>query len=173
MSEIGIHPAHIEHAQLQAKGASAQKQQQAKATLERLQGECDALNARIQAMEKRVPLKAIQDPDTIVHHETERKTLTQLIKVVAYRSESCLARMVEPFFARHDDEIRAFLKAVFQLPGDIIPDYERHELRVRLYAMANNRSQRALIALCDHLNVQQIPYPGADLRLVYEAIQSH
>ena len=81
--------------------------------------------------------------------------------------------MVEPFFARHDDEIRAFLKAVFQLPGDIIPDYERHELRVRLYAMANNRSQHALIALCDHLNVQQIPYPGTDLRLVYEAIQSH
>jgi hypothetical protein len=165
--------AHIEHAQVQAKGASGEKQEQAKAMLERLQGECEALNARIQAAEKRVPLKAIQDPDTIVHHETERKTLTQLIKVVAYRSESCLARMVEPFFARHDDEVRAFLKAVFQLPGDIIPDYERHELRVRLYGMANNRSQHTLIALCDHLNAQRLQYPGTDLQLVYEAIQSH
>jgi hypothetical protein len=39
--------------------------------------------------------------------------------------------------------------------------------------MANNRSQQALIALCDHLNVQQLQYPGTDLRLVYEAVQSH
>jgi hypothetical protein len=32
----------------------------------------------------------------------ERKTITQLIRVVAHRSESCLASIVEPFFARHD-----------------------------------------------------------------------
>ena len=124
-------------------------------------------------MEKRVPLKTILDADDIVQHETERKTITQLIKVVAYRSKSCLASIVEPFFARHDDEARAFLKAVFRLPGDIIPDRERHELRVRLYGLANNRSQQALIALCDCLNARQANYPGTELRLVYEAIQSH
>ena len=49
-------------------------------------------------MEKRVPLNSIQDADKIVHHEGERKTITQLIKIVAYRSESCLASIVEPFF---------------------------------------------------------------------------
>ena len=96
------------------------------------------LTVRINDMEKRVPLNSIQDADRIVHHERERKTITQLIKLVAYRSESCLARIVEPFFARHDDEVRAFLKAVFRLPGDIIPDYERNKLRVRLYGLANN-----------------------------------
>jgi hypothetical protein len=91
--------------------------------------------------------------------------------VVAYRSESC--SIVEPFFARHDDEVRAFLKAVFCLPGDILPDYERQELRVRLYGLANNRSQQALIALCKYLNTQQMKYPGTHLRLVYDAVQSH
>jgi len=138
-----------------------------------LDRECDQLTARINDMEKRVPLNRIQDADKIVHHERERKTITQLIKVVAYRSESCLARIVEPFFARHDDEVRAFLKAVFRLPGDIIPDYERNELRVRLYGLANNRSQQALIALCEYLNTQHMKYPGTNLRLIYEAIQSH
>ena len=59
------------------------------------------------------------------------------------------------------------------LPGDIVPDYEHHELRVRLYGLANNRSQQALIALCEYLNTQQMKYPGANLRLVYDAIQSH
>jgi len=164
---------HAQHAKQQRDGASPAKQAKAKEAIERLEKECDQLTARINDMEKRVPLNSIQDTDKIVHHEGERKTITQLIKIVAYRSESCLASMVEPFFARHDDEVRAFLKAAFRLPGDIIPDYQRNELRVRLYGLANNRSQQALIALCEYLNAQQMKYPSTNLRLVYEAIQSH
>ena len=92
---------------------------------------------------------------------------------MAYRTESALARTVEPFFARHDDEVRICLKAAFRLPGDLIPDHTRHELRVRLHGLANNRSQQALIALCEYLDTQQVTYPGTDLRLVYETVQSH
>jgi hypothetical protein len=165
--------AHAQQAKQSSDGTSPAKQQKAKKTIERLERECDQLSERINAMEKRVPLKSIYDADKIVHHERERKTITQLIKVVAYRSESCLASIVEPFFARHDDEVRAFLKALFCLPGDIIPDDERHELRVRLYGLANNRSQQALSALCQYLNTQQMKYPGTNLRLVYDAVQSH
>lgn len=165
--------AYAQQAKQQRDDASPAKQAKTIEAIERLERECDQLTARIHAMEKRVPLNSIQDADKIVHHEGERKTITQLIKIVAYRSESCLASIVEPFFARHDDEVRAFLKAVFRLPGDIIPDYERNELRVRLYGLANNRSQQALIALCKYLNTQQMTYPSTHLRLVYEAIQSH
>jgi hypothetical protein len=165
--------AHVRHAAQQRDGASAAKQAKEAETIERVESECDQLGERIKAMEKRVPLKTVLDADKIVQHETERKTITQLIKVVAYRSESCLVSLVEPFFARYDDEARAFLKSVFRLPGDIIPDHERHELRVRLYGLANNRSQQALIALCECLNTQQAIYPGTELRLVFEAIQSH
>ena len=165
--------AYAQQAKQQRDDASPDKQAKTIEAIERLERECDQLTARIHAMEKRVPLNSIQDADKIVHHEGERKTITQLIKIVAYRSESCLASIVEPFFARHDDEVRAFLKAVFRLPGDIIPDYERNELRVRLYGLANNRSQQALLALCKYLNTQQMTYPSTHLRLVYEAIQSH
>jgi len=165
--------AHTQQAKQHRDGASVAKQEQQKKAIEQLDRECDQLSERIKTTLKRVPLNTIHDADKIVHHERERKTITQLIKVVAYRSESRLARIVEPFFARHEQEVRAFLKAVFRLPGDIIPDYERHELRVRLYGLANNRSQQALIALCDELNTRQTQYPGTNLRLVYDAIQSH
>jgi hypothetical protein len=165
--------AHVRHAEQQRDGASPAKKTKGTKMIERLERECDQLSERIKAMEKRVPLNTVLDAEKIVQHEGERKTITQLIKVVAYRSESCLAHLVEPFFARHDDEARAFLKAVFRLPGDILPDHERQELRVRLYGLANNRSQQALVALCDFLNTQQANYPGTKLRLVYEAIQSH
>ena len=165
--------AHVRRATQQRDGASAAKQAQEVQTIERLERECEELGERIQALEKRVPLKSVLEEDQIVQHEIERKTITQLIKVVAYRSERCLASLVEPFFARHDDEARAFLKTVFRLSGDILPDHERHELRVRLYGLANNRSQQALIALCECLNTQRAIYPGTELRLVFEAIQSH
>lgn len=165
--------AHVRRAVQQRDGATAAKQAKEAQTIERLERECDELGERIKAMDKRVPLKSVLDADKIVQHETERKTITQLIKVVAFRSESCLASLVKPFFARHDDEARAFLKAVFRLPGDILPDHERQELRVHLYGLANNRSQQALIALCECLNTQQAIYPGTELRLVFEAIRSH
>jgi hypothetical protein len=165
--------AHAQQAEQQRDGASPTQQAKSKEAIERLDRECDQLTARINDMQKRVPLNSIQDADRIVHHKRERKTITQLIRLVAYRSESCLARIAEPFFVRHNDEVRAFLKAVFHLPGDIIPDYERNELRVCLYGLANNRAQQALTALCDYLKTQHMRYPGTDLRLIYEAIQSH
>jgi hypothetical protein len=113
------------------------------------------------------------EADKIVQHETERKTITQLIKVVAYRSESCLASLIEPFFARSDDEVRAFLKTVFRLPGDILPDHERQATAGAPVRIGEQPIPTALIALCDCLNAQQAIYPGTDLRLVFEAIQSH
>jgi transposase len=165
--------AHVRQAAQQRDAAATAKQAQEAALIKRLAADCDQLAEHLKTLDKRVPLKTVMEAEQIVQHETERKTITQLIKVVAYRSERCLASLVEPFFARHDDEVHAFLKAVFQLPGDILPDYERQELRIRLYGLANHRSQQALIALCACLNTQQVVYPGTELQLVFEAIQSH
>ena len=165
--------AHVRQAAQQRDAASTAKHAKEAALIKRLEADCDQLAERLKALDKRVPLKSAMEVEEIVQHETERKTITQLIKVVAYRSERCLASLLEPFFARHDDEVHAFLKAVFQLPGDILPDHERQELRVRLYGLANHRSQQALVALCQCLNTQQVVYPGTELQLVFEAIQSH
>lgn len=140
---------------------------------DRIQREIKDLTTRRDALPRRVMLKEIHDPKRLVHHEIERKTLTRALKTLAYRSESCLARIVEPFFARRDDEIRSFLKAAFRMTGDLVSDPERGELRVRLYGLANRRAQKALLALCEQLNQRPVTYPGTQLRVVYEAIASH
>ena len=89
--------------------------------------------------------------------------------MVAYRAETELANLVGPFLGyHHDDEARSFLRQIFQLPGDIIPDPAAGILRVRLHGMANWRSNRALAELCDFLNSYDTRYPGTDLRLVLE-----
>jgi len=37
----------------------------------------------------------------------------------------------------------------------------------------NNQSQQAFTVLCEYLNTQQMKYSSTNLRLLYEAIQSH
>jgi hypothetical protein len=44
----------------------------------------------------------------------------------------------------HSDEARSFLREVFQLPADLIPDPAAGTLVVRLHGMSNWRSNRAL-----------------------------
>jgi hypothetical protein len=118
-------------AQQQRDGATVAQQAKTLEAVERLTAECEQLSVQIAATDQRVPLHSLHAPDALVHHERERKTITQLIKVVAYRSERTLASLIEPFFARHDEEVYAFLKAAFCLPGDLIPDEAGKELRSR------------------------------------------
>jgi len=131
--------------------------------------EIDQLKARVSALPKEVPLDEVLETDEIVRLEPERKLITDAIKIIAYRAESSLARLTEPFFARHEDEARTFLKSVFQATADLIPDQRRRTLTVRFHGLSNPRSTRALSALCEVVSTTDICYPGTALRLRFEA----
>lgn len=135
-----------------------------------LRDECDALQDEMRALPKRVPVAEATKGCEIVKLEEDRKRLSDALKTIGYRSETSLASLVSPAYARHEDEVRGFLKAVFQLPGDLVPDSEERVLRVRLHGMANPRSTHALQALCDTVNSRECLYPGTDLRLHFEVL---
>jgi hypothetical protein len=121
-----------------------------------------------------VPVGQVRDPQSLVRLEQERKTVVDQVKMTAYRAETELARLVGPLLGpHHEDEARSFLRQVFQLSADIIPEPESNTLRVRLHSMANWRSNRALAGLCSILNSYEACYPGTDLRLVLEASPSN
>ncbi len=119
-----------------------------------------------------VLLRQLMDEKDIVQLEQERKRITDVIKMAAYRAESELAALLGPSLGiHHQDEARSFLENAFNLPADLIPDTEAGTLTVRLYGMANPRSNRALAELCAFLNEQpgyQIPFPGTRLRIRLE-----
>jgi len=147
----------------QAEGPGlARKIQSQEARLERLED-------HYQGLASHVPVGQVQDPGTVVRLEQERKRLTDQVKMVAYRAETELANLVGPLLGRyHDDEARSFLRQVFQLPADLLPDHKAGTLRIRLHGMANARSNRALAGLCEILNGYETRYPGTQLRLVLE-----
>jgi hypothetical protein len=130
---------------------------------------CERLEAELKALPERVPVRAVMDGKAVVRLERERKIITDTMKMVAYRAETQLANLVGPLLPFRDDEARKFMRHVFELPGDILPDYEQGKLIVRLHSMANPRSNNALRALCEVLNELDVCYPGTELRLVLGA----
>lgn len=140
--------------------------------IKELRGACEQLEAEIKALPKRVPVVETMDDTPIVQLERERKILTDTFKMVAYRAETQLANLVGPLLPYRDDEARKFLRQVFELPADLLPDYDQRTLTVHLHSMTTPRHNHALATLCDVLNDLAVCYPGTELRLVLQATQT-
>ena len=108
------------------------------------------------------------DEAEIVTLAPEAKHLTDTVKMVAYRAETGLVRLLAPHYARTEDEGHALIREMLASSADIIPDPAVKRLRVRVHALANPRSNEALARLCDTLTALEVQYPGTDLTLVYE-----
>ena len=140
--------------------------------IKRLRSIQDQLQAEIKSLPARVPVRETMDGEPIVSLERERKIITDSIKMVAYRAETQLANIVGPLLPYRDDEARKFMRQVFELPADLLPDYEQGKLVVRLHSMTTPRHNRTLAALCTVLNELGVCYPDTKLRLVLEATQA-
>ena len=136
-----------------------------------LRGQHARLKTELKALPKRVPVEETIEGAPVVQLERERKIITDTFKMVAYRAETQLANLVGPLLPDRGDEARKFMRQVFALPADLLPDYEQGTLLVRLHSMSTPRDNQALATLCGVLNDLAVCYPGTELRLVLEATQ--
>ena len=134
-----------------------------------LEKEIEQSEADLKQIPDRIAVKHLLAEHEIVRLETERKMFTDGIKMICYRAETCLMNLIAPFFARNNDEGRAFLKSVFQQPADIIPDKDRRIMNVKFHTMSTPRANRALKQLCDVMNQESYVYPGTRMTLVFMA----
>ena len=94
---------------------------------------------------------------------TERKHLTDIIKMVAYQTESDLMTLLAPHYARADQEGRTLLHELFTTAGDIcVCD---SELRLTLAPLSSPHRTHAAQALCEMLDQTATIFPGSHLRL--------
>ncbi len=121
-----------------------------------------ALRARRRALPERVEVRDVSD-GAVVKLATERKHLTNLIKMLAFQAESDLVAFLRPHYARSDDEGRTLLHEIFQVAADI--DVTDAELRITLHPLSSPHRTLAVQALCDTLTETATPFPGTRLRL--------
>ena len=94
---------------------------------------------------------------------TERKHLTDIIKMVAYQTESDLLALVRPHYARSDDEGRTLLHEFFHAAADI--DVTDTELRVTICPLSSPHRTLAVQALCETLTETATVFPGSRLTM--------
>ena len=122
------------------------------------------LEKRRAVIPKRVPVQSVTD-EPVVKLAPERKHLTNLIKMVAYQSESDRLRLVAPHYRRADDEGRTLVQAALASAADL--EVTQSELRVTLATHSSPHRTRAIAELCKELNALPTFFPGSGLRLRY------
>ena len=111
---------------------------------------------------KRVEVRELSE-QAVVKLATERKHLTDIIKMVAYQAESELIGLLRPHYARIHQEGRTLLHELFATAGDIrVSD---SELEITLAPLSSPHRTLAAQALCDTLNKTTTVFPGSRLRI--------
>jgi transposase len=72
------------------------------------------LLARRKPLPARIPLSHTPAAADAVKLSTERKHLTNVLKMVAFQAEGALVELLEPYYARHDDEGRTLIQRLFR-----------------------------------------------------------
>jgi hypothetical protein len=107
---------------------------------------------------KRVEVREVNDR-ALVKLATERKHLTDIIKMVAYQAESDLLALLRPRYARVDQEGRTLLHELFATAG---------ELTITLAPLSSPHRTYAAQALCEVLDKPATIFPGSRLRIRFK-----
>jgi transposase len=111
---------------------------------------------------KRVEVRDLSER-AVVKLATERKHLTDIIKMIAYQAESDLLALLRPHYARADQEGRTLLHELFATVGDIrVSD---SELQVTLAPLSSPHRTHAAQGLCEKLDQTASTFPGSRLRI--------
>jgi transposase len=124
------------------------------------------LKALYEKVPKKLPLKATLDNESAYRLKKEKKHLTDLLKMVAYQTETDLLGLIRTDYARSDDEGRTLIQSALNSAGDL--EVTGNELRITLNPLSSPHRSKAVGRLCEKLNTMSTIFPGSkDLRLIY------
>src|SRR2546425_7831516 len=139
-------------------------------TEKNLRRDMEKVTARVQKLETRraslpthLPLVEARKGQEPVKLSTERKHLTNILKMVAFQIESDLVEMIRPHYKRVQDEGRTLVQTILQDAADIEP--VESELRITLAPLSSPHRSRVVESLCETLNKTNMMFPGTQLRM--------
>jgi transposase len=121
------------------------------------------LTERQKSLPVRIPLSESPDAEKAMKLSTERKHLTNVLKMVAYQIEGGLVELLRPVYPRTEDEGRTLIQTALRSSASIEPTEE--ELRVTLAPLSSLHRSRAIASVCEALNKTATTFPGTKLRL--------
>lgn len=117
--------------------------------------------------DKHIDISELPEASRFSKLRTQTKQLVDTIKMVAYRAETAMVNVLRENMARLDDA-RQVMMSLYQSQADLLPDYQRQTLTVRLHRQANQSNDQAIRHLCSELNETKTIFPGTKLQLIFE-----
>jgi hypothetical protein len=124
---------------------------------------------RQKSLPVRILLSESPDAEKAMKLSTERKHLTNVLKMVAYQIEGSLVELLRPHYPRTEDEGRTLIQTALRSSASIEPTKE--ELRVTLALLSSPHRSRAIASICEVLNKTETTFPGTKLRLRFEVAE--
>lgn len=128
------------------------------------------LVARRKGLPTRIPLSQAPAAAEAVKLSTERKHLTNVLKMVAFQAEGALVELLEPYYARNDDEGRTLIQTALRSAASIQPTAD--ELHVTVAPLSSSHRSEAIRAVCNELNLTKTVFPGTRQRLTFAVAES-
>ncbi len=122
------------------------------------------LEAKRAKVPRRIPVGQMTS-DPVIKLATERKHISNVLKMVAYQAEGDLVRRITPHYSRADDEGRALIQSLLAAPADI--QVSETEILITIAPLSSPHRTRTAAALCQDLNHDPVYFPGTRLRLRY------
>ena len=97
------------------------------------------------------------------------KTLTDTIKMIAYRAETALVGLLRPRLA-NEAEARALIRELFISSADLTPDDAARTLTIRIHRMASPAHDRAIALLLADLTEANFHHPETGHRFIYQLV---
>jgi len=124
---------------------------------------CRQIEAFRAGLPRRVTVQDALQGQPVIQLASERKLLTNIIKMVAYQAESDLVRLLAPHYHRIDDEGRTLVQTALSSAADI--EVKDGELRITLAPLSSEHRSVAIAALCDGINRAAVCFPGTGLTM--------
>jgi hypothetical protein len=139
-------------------------------SLEAIQGLEEEIIKEKQArkeIKKHIPIKQLPEEERFKRLSQPRKHFLDTIKMIAYRAETAMANILQQTKIK-PDERRGFLRSIYQLEADLIPNYDENTLIINLHHLASHAYDKALQILCDEFNQTNTIFPGSSFKIIYK-----
>ena len=135
--------------------------------IEQYENELKQLKVQLQKIDKHILFDELPNEHKFQKLATGRKRLMDTVRMIAYRAETAMVRLVmQP--GVDSTAGRRLMQDLFDSHSDILPDSERRRLNIRVHRSARPATDQLLLKLFEQLNRAEIIYPGTNLQLIYE-----
>jgi len=139
--------------------------------IDQYEHQLEELKAQLKQTPKHITWGELEDKDKFNRLLPGRKRLMDTVRMIAYRAETAMAGLLLGPTVNMSNA-RRLLQGLFVTDADILPDIENQCLRVRIHNASTPADNRSIAGLLDELNKAEIIYPGSNLRLAYELVNS-